>query len=377
MKVTGILLSDIHFGAGDPKRLYKELKDGVYKKAVQLKKKLKFIGILGDYFDRKLALNSDASRYALQFMHELIVFCEENEIKLRVIRGTMSHDLNQLDSFKHWEVDAPNFRVINKAEYEELLPDLNVLWMPEEYPENWKERYAEFFNLDDGAKYDFIFGHGTMEYESFKGQVYDSERPIKSAPVFSEKQFIQLAEYTFFGHIHRRSSYKNRVFYCGSYSREAFGEEEPKGFYVIDYDTDTCEGSATFNENTLAPTFNTIHIDDIRSEHDNDDAAVTAAIRGMKDECGKLRIIVDDTGSDSGAFVLKEHFSEADGIVVKAKKPAGPPRDRNDEYDEVFADGMDVKKSIRNFIKIRTNRIYSEDTISDTITPATGDLEDE
>jgi hypothetical protein len=375
MKYKGMLLADIHFGAGDPKKLYSELKEGILKTVKVLKDELKFIAILGDYFERKLALNSDASRLGLRFMHELISICEEFDIKLRVIRGTITHDLNQLDNFKHLELDATNFRVINNAEYEELLPDLHVLWIPEEYPEDWKNSYKHFFDdLEEGQKYDLILGHGTMEFEAFKGQISESERPIKSAPVFSEKEFIELANYTFFGHIHRASNYRQRVFYCGSFSRTAFGEEEPKGYYTFDYDTDTCKGIVEFIENESAPIYNTYHIDDIKSECDNDDALVIDSIKTLRKECFRLRILNED---DVSSLVLKEHFSEVDGISIKTKKPSGPTRERSDEYDLVFADGHELIPTIRRYIQMKHHRTYNDDVISDCITPANNDMEDE
>jgi hypothetical protein len=304
-------------------------------------------------------------------MYELISCCEEIGTKLRVLKGTITHDHNQLDNFKHLEADATNFRIINNAEYEELMDDLHVLYIPEEYPEDQKEYYSQFFDTLEGGKYDFIFGHGTYEFEAFKCQVFESERPIKSAPVFSEKEFINYCNYSFFNHIHRRSSYKERIFYNGSFSRTAFGEEDPKGFHYIEYDPDKCKAVIKFIVNTDAPTYTTVHIDDIKEEYGSDAVAITKAIKKLKSENFKLRVLTNSKGNsvDADTMILREHFSESDGVVIKNFKGVASNRVVSEDYEFIFSNGDGVIPTVIKFIELKHSKNYTTDVISDCITP--------
>jgi DNA repair exonuclease SbcCD nuclease subunit len=375
MKYKGVTFGDVHYGAGEPKMLSNEISTVLFP-FIETNKP-NFVILSGDYFDRKLMLNSEACRLAIKTMYDLIALCESIDCKLRVLRGTVTHDLNQLDIFKHLESEAECFRLINMAEYEELLPDMHVLYIPEEYPEDQNEYYSQFFSDLDGGRFDFIFGHGTFEFESFKGQKFESERPIKSAPVFSEKEFLNYANYIFFNHIHHRSSYAGRVFYNSSFSRTSFGEEEPKGFHFVEYDSDKCKAQIHFVENNLAPTYNTFHIDDIRSEVGNDPVEVLRAIQVLKNQSYRIRLLTNSGADDGENLVLREHFSETSGVTIKNFKGVAASKITSDEYNYVFEEGDDLVTTVRRFVSRKFGRNYTNDQITDCISPSNNDNDED
>ena len=130
MKYKGVLIADIHFGAMPVDNLYNELQ--MFLDYIE-KKSLDFIVIFGDWFDRKLNMNSKDAKYSTLFFERICQIAMENDIKIRIIQGTESHDNNQLEILdilaKNKQIDL---KIIYEADDEELFPDFNVLYVPEE-----------------------------------------------------------------------------------------------------------------------------------------------------------------------------------------------------------------------------------------------------
>ena len=77
---------------------------------------LDFVVIAGDLFDTKLHLSSDHVKYSFIFLKKLIDICIKKNTKLRLIKGTSSHDhgqLSVLQSFSNLsnEIFISSFRV--------------------------------------------------------------------------------------------------------------------------------------------------------------------------------------------------------------------------------------------------------------------------
>ena len=166
MIIKGVSINDIHFGIRDSKRVYEELqivKDFLNNNEVDM------LTLNGDYFDCKLSVGDPATFYAVAFFDELIKIVREKKIIFRVLQGTKSHDLNQLQIFKHYEEDLSlDFRIIETAESEELFDgQFKVLYIPEEYPENCDEYYSEYKK----EKYNILFMHGTWDFVAMPGQI--------------------------------------------------------------------------------------------------------------------------------------------------------------------------------------------------------------
>ena len=255
MKYKGVMIADIHFGALPVERLYNELE--IFLDFIE-KKSLDFIVILGDWFDKKINLNSKDAKYSTVFFERICQICIDNDIKLRIIQGTESHDNSQLEVLEILAKNKPvDFKVFYEVEEEELFPDFNVLYVPEEYINSIDEKYGKYMN----KKYDMIFGHGMIQEVKFAALIQSSETTMKKAPIFKSKMLCDMCYGPiFFGHIHTKDIFNDRLYYVGSYSRWKFGEEEDKGFYYVKYENDTKEFEAKFIINNKAMKYDTIEI---------------------------------------------------------------------------------------------------------------------
>ena len=158
MKYNGIVVADLHVGAMDLNRFHDEF-TGILISEIQKMKKLDFLIIAGDYFDHKFYLNDRESTMAYYMLNELIDACKEKNTEIRIVYGTESHECNQYDILSLLKI-YDKIRVIKQVTEEELLPGLNVLYLPEEHILDKSEYYKEYFEND--KKYDYIFGHGVI-----------------------------------------------------------------------------------------------------------------------------------------------------------------------------------------------------------------------
>ena len=251
MKYNGIVISDIHFGVIDPDQLRNELvKSFIY--YLENMKKIDFIVITGDYFDHKIYVNDRTSDYALSFMNTLVRIAKAHHCPIRIIYGTESHEVNQYNIFSIYEKDDDiDFKVIYTVQEEELLKDLHVLYLPEEYMYNKKEYYKEYF--DNKGKYNYVFGHGIIqEVMTYVTRQSNKESTRKKVPHFTTAELDSICKgQVYFGHYHINTSIQDKIFYVGSFSRWIHGEMEPKGFYHITCDLDKEKYKQKFIENTF------------------------------------------------------------------------------------------------------------------------------
>lgn len=247
-----LVIGDIHFGYYPAELLYKEFKLVIN----NITKDVDVIFIAGDYFDTKLSLSSKHSIYAIKTFCDILDKCEQTNTKLRMIRGTASHDPeNQLVNLssiaKSSKVDFKLYLTVGE---EELFPDFNVLYVPEEYMENKDEYYKEFFN----KKYQCIIGHGMFEETNY---VTNKTLNMKKYPVFNSAFIEKICDGPIiFGHIHKSQKIRNRIMYTGSFTRSRYGEEEDKGFIISTYETENNSTDFKFIVNDKATKFDTVSI---------------------------------------------------------------------------------------------------------------------
>lgn len=247
-----LVIGDIHFGYYPAELLYKEFKLVIN----NITKDIDVVFIAGDYFDTKLSLSSKHSIYAIKTFCDILDKCEQTNTKLRMIRGTASHDPeNQLVNLssiaKSSKVDFKLYLTVGE---EELFPDFNVLYVPEEYMENKDEYYKEFFN----KKYQCIIGHGMFEETNY---VTNKALNMKKYPVFNSAFIEKICDGPIiFGHIHKSQKIRNRIMYTGSFTRSRYGEEEDKGFIISTYETENNSTDFKFIVNDKATKFDTVSI---------------------------------------------------------------------------------------------------------------------
>ena len=219
----GVYIADIHFGSKLPsKTLYEHLEEKFISYLCENVKEIDYIVIAGDTLDSKVSLNGDDGKYAIMFFNFLDNFSYSEHIPVYVLKGTKTHDYNQLDSFFDKTLVNPYFHIINTVTVEEILPNFNVLFLPEEYMEDQDAYYKEYKKKSN--TYDMIIGHGTWDVFAFENQITESERNIKGSPVFKYKEWENRVHGNIiFGHINVHNVHK-KLIYPGSFYRWCFGE---------------------------------------------------------------------------------------------------------------------------------------------------------
>ena len=121
-----VFLTDIH--VGNPKICLERLLHSLRKYAYPEIETAQILLLGGDFFDCLLNLNSDAGIVALFIIDELIELAIKNNIYLRVLRGTFSHDRYQNRLFVDRAKEIPMFnnipliRAIDQIEVERFTP---------------------------------------------------------------------------------------------------------------------------------------------------------------------------------------------------------------------------------------------------------------
>ena len=376
MKYKGVMIADIHFGALPVERLYNELE--IFLDFIE-KKSLDFIVILGDWFDKKINLNSKDAKYSTVFFERICQICIDNDIKLRIIQGTESHDNSQLEVLEILAKNKPvDFKVFYEAEEEELFPDFNVLYVPEEYINSIDEKYGKYMN----KKYDMIFGHGMIQEVKFAALIQSSETTMKKAPIFKSKMLCDMCYGPiFFGHIHTKDIFNDRLYYVGSYSRWKFGEEEDKGFYYVKYENDTKEFEAKFIVNDKAMKYDTIEIYEKESgfyklNTENQIKYIQNLIQSFEYDFLRLQFYIPQGYENENLLInmVNESFGKYKNLKLDFKVNSKIKSKREveekinlllDKYGFIFDNKLDTYTKINKFILEKYNKDISVEKIKE------------
>ena len=221
-------MADIHWGVMDAIKQYQELRcvtEYLDENEIDL------LVICGDYFDHKLMLNSQASILSIKFMNELRMrsLNDKHPFKIRIFKGTHSHDYDQLEVFKPLD-DGDTFRVFTTTTVEETLPGLKCLYAPDELINT--DDYMDLYYEETHEPNDFMFFHGNFDVQL--GGLLD--RSIENV-IFSYDHFSSISHVMIGGHWHDAEEHEN-MYYTRSVNRWMFGEFNPKGFIVCEYNTE-------------------------------------------------------------------------------------------------------------------------------------------
>ncbi len=255
-KILNILvLSDIHFGHNRTTTGF--IIDNLYSFFNTYKKILQNLDLLiipGDIFERLLTTNSLDYNLAMEWLSNLSKYCELNNIKLRILEGTPSHDFKQISSFNtildKLSIDI-DFKYADKLSIEFIEEyNMNILYIPDEANETAAETYIEIIELmkeHNLSKVDLVVMHGQFHFHL----------PMFNSPVsHSEQDIMQLTDnYIVCGHIHSHSVYKN-ILTPGSFDRLKHNEEEKKGGLLISLNNGINE--YLFLENKTAKIYKTL-----------------------------------------------------------------------------------------------------------------------
>lgn len=270
------VIADIHWDALEPRKLYHELQ--FFNAFIERVAHLDLLVIAGDIFDTKILLNSKTSLKAIQWMNELVSICKERNCKIRIIKGTNSHDNNQLDAFNGYDDGSDFFHIFRSCTQEETLPDLHCLYCPDEVmsQEEWEETYHDLLY---GKTYDCMFFHGSFDIVLPNIINQESEFMANKGISFKYSHFRDICHVMVGGHWHDGSSSEGEhMYYTRSYSRWSYGEMNPKGFIYLNYDTEDHSYHMERIENPYADQYLTYNIDTSSMMSVDDYAAIVQKV---------------------------------------------------------------------------------------------------
>ncbi len=213
----------------------------------------------GDIFDAMVSINSIDSIIILELFTDLLFLCDKHNIKIRILRGTYSHDHKQLEFISklklklNLSVDYKMYDTLSVEYIKEF--DKNILYLPDNLPFGTKydmfDHISKLFQVINIDKVDFIMMHGELTHMIF-GHVSKNSFDVSELNRFCKG-------WIFSGHIHKPLKYKNSIS-IGSFNRLAHNEEESKGFWLFDQKPIFIKNE----EATIFKTINLSHIDDIQ-----------------------------------------------------------------------------------------------------------------
>jgi len=226
-------ISDIHLGHNETETSFiiKNIKN-MFEEYFSIIKNSNYLILSGDFFHKLLPNNSLEYKESIDFLIYLASFCKKQNISLRILEGTPSHDFKQLETFSNilnkLSIDI-DFKYIDKLyiEYNKEL-DFTLLYIPDEVnheAEITQREILELLRKHNLEKVDHITIHGQCHYHL----------PIFSKASFDENFLLSITDnFIVNGHIHTFSTY-GRIITVGSIDRLSHNEEEKKGMIYISY----------------------------------------------------------------------------------------------------------------------------------------------
>ncbi len=250
--INYLVLSDIHGGRANNSidTIFSNIVSYFNKYNRQFKE-LDYIFINGDVYDKLLINGSYEANKVMEMLIFILDYCVKYNIGIRFLKGTPSHDWDQLDSLvllveNHPEYSKLDFKYFKNLHIEKLdSHGINILYVPDEWRTNPMDTYKEVKELmvkQGIQQVDLCMMHGFFKYQlpSIVGNGHDEELYLNIC-----KYYIHI------GHVHTFSTYK-RIVANGSFDRLAHNEEEDKGGVVVKI---TCEYKLSYkflpNENAL------------------------------------------------------------------------------------------------------------------------------
>jgi len=370
-KIRGLAISDLHFGNKRTEEMYSELqlvKDYLNNNHVDI------LNINGDYFDRKLVATEPAIFFAVNFFSELVEICKRKNIKIRVIQGTRSHELNQLTTmFQHYLSDKDlDMKIFLEITEEDLL-GLKVLYVPEEYPEDSVEYYKEYKT----RHYNIMHGHGTWDFVHFAVNLETEEekKGVHSAPVFVYDEWANAISggLAIFGHIHKEQAYKN-VFYGGNFSAYGYGDRSRKGFNVYEIDSETGAWTIEYHENTRSPKYDVISVKDLFKAQDLSTISLEDLKIIFNEQVSKTdNLRIDLAGlSEDKIKIFKEMYKENNKVKIEVKQKKAFLKEETepaiyDKYGYILKRELPLDETVKRFVKEEYDTELSLEKIKDFI----------
>ncbi len=386
MKYNIAAIADLHWEEINPEIMYRNLEQFTY---FISKMDIDLVVILGDYFSSRLPLNSNITFLSVSWMHNLIEVCKKSSVKkIRIIKGTSSHDYDQLSIFKTYEESDGFFRIFEKNTYEETLPGLKAIYCPDEniVLSEYKELYLE--NMSRDINIGFFHGNFDVVLPPFIADKYLNDE-VKNV-IFELNLWEKIVNGPLLaGHWHN-SDHIRDLFYVGSFERWEFDEDNMKGFGFLNYDTDTHKYYYHLVPNIFTDDKVTVTV--LTSQLTSIDIcnAIIGTIDTIFDSFKitpykkiyvKLQIIINDDKIDNDTFIaaLKQAYSYNKLVRVEIKNKLNKKRreiekKKHSDVIDKFGFVMEPKNGVKEisellskFIKVTKDVEIPPESISNVI----------
>ncbi len=379
MQYSVVVTADLHWGVMEPNKQlsqYQCLLDYLRNNPVDL------LVIAGDYFDHRLSFDSTAAKVAMRYFDDIVEISKEKKFKIRLIKGTQSHEYDQLDQFNIYVEDSNDtVRIFRECTAEETLPEFSCLYCPDELinSENYFLRYNTL--LLDGNHYDAMFFHGT-----FDAEMGDFAHVIgqKNNIIFEIATFNQLCNVMIGGHWHDADTIGN-MHYTRSLTSWRYDEDKPKGFIHLIYDTDKDVYSLDRIVNPTSDKYYTVYVEtSLYSSREMYSELISKVDDMLRNDSGpethvRIMIYITDSKELNGICIdtLKQHYGANHHVkivienkVTKAKKAEKVKKttDLKSKYGFLMQSSSVIDNYVK-FIKVTKNIDVDKAEIAELITP--------
>lgn len=214
----------------------------------------------GDFMDRLVETNNGDFLKVLEWSDKFLAECAKENVIVRFLEGTTSHDWEQQKHFRLKLFPNLNAKYVNTLSIEIIpeLDNLSILYVPDNLSGSHTPDKIWELALDELAKHhltsvDFVMIHG-----GFRHQL--PEKGWRHAHMI--ERWKTIVNYAIFaGHIHIPCIREKDLFYCsGSFDRIRHGEEHPKGGLVGTLDKVSKKLNIEFWENKRAMPYVTLKL---------------------------------------------------------------------------------------------------------------------
>lgn len=249
-------MSDLHLGhpSIDADTMIERYSDLIFPKL----KETDILLINGDLFDSALSLADSHTPDILIFLANLIDLCKKEKVVILTVRGTFSHDRDQIKVFYNLSQNKKmgnNSRYYDKISLDEVCGK-KFLFLPDDLPfKNSDEILDQVHKMLTEKKWDnvdYALAHGYFDFMVPAG-VHQPKITYRPEQFHFVKKLVNV------GHVHTTRCVDNKgipILYNGSPERLRHGEEEDKGIYLVKEKSDNI--TITFIENKESTVFKEI-----------------------------------------------------------------------------------------------------------------------
>jgi predicted phosphodiesterase len=218
-----LILSDLHIG--HPLNNFNIMLQG-FNHIIPELSDTDLVVITGDYFHTSLNLNHIETHNAFTLLSKLMQLADQYKFKIRILQGTYSHDRDQINRLlpllTGWNVDL----LYIDSLYVEYIDNHSFLYLPDNpLYQNMQNLITELqiHNISKNNQIDFIMIHG----------LFDIHKYHTNLPCYNLDFLSSICKYWICaGHIHTHQVW-NKYISVGSFTRFKHGEEEHKGYLIL------------------------------------------------------------------------------------------------------------------------------------------------